>query len=45
MSGAARRDALHALGGSIDADARSSNDAAKVKLLAASVHDLAAATK
>ncbi|MBM3885928.1 MAG: hypothetical protein FJ361_08835 [Gemmatimonadetes bacterium] len=42
MSGAARSEALHALGRSLDAETGSS-DAAKVKLLAGSVHALASA--
>jgi len=42
MSGAARSEALHALGRALDAETGSS-DAAKVKLLAGSVHALASA--
>ena len=43
MSGAARSQALHALGTAIDGDVGSSGDEAKVKLLAGSVHALASA--
>jgi hypothetical protein len=45
VSGAARRDALSALASQIDADASGAGDAAKVRTLAASVRDLAAATR
>jgi hypothetical protein len=42
-SGAARSSALHTLGGTIDRDVTGSSDAAKVRMLAASVHALASA--
>jgi hypothetical protein len=45
MSGMTRREALDKLAGQLDGDARGSSDAAKVRLLATSVHDLASATK
>jgi hypothetical protein len=45
VSGAARRDALSALASQIDADASGAGDAAKVRTLAGSVRDLAAATR
>jgi hypothetical protein len=41
MSGAARTQALHTLGGQIDADVAGARDGAKVRMLAASVHQLA----
>ena len=41
MSGAQRRDALNALASQIDADATGSSDAARVRLLAGAVRDLA----
>jgi len=44
MSGAARRDALTALASAIDADMSGSSDAAKVRMLAGAVRDLAGAT-
>ncbi|MBX6363897.1 MAG: hypothetical protein IRZ00_08520 [Gemmatimonadetes bacterium] len=44
-SGAARREALSALASRLDADAAGSSDAAKVRLLAGTVRDLAAATQ
>ena len=44
-SGVDRREALNKLAGQIDGDARGSSDAAKAKLLATSVRDLASATK
>jgi hypothetical protein len=40
-SGADRRESLNKLAGQIDGDARGSSDATKVRLLAASVRDLA----
>jgi LVIVD repeat len=43
MSGTQRRDALSQLATSLDADARGSSDAAKVRLLATAVRDLASA--
>jgi hypothetical protein len=42
MSGSGRRDALTRLAGELDADAGSASDAAKVRLLAGAVRDLAA---
>ena len=44
-SGSARRDALNRLAGQIDGDAGGSRDAAKVRTLARSVRDLAAAAQ
>ena len=44
-SGAKRRDALTALATSLDADAASAKDGAKVKLLAAAARELAAAAR
>ncbi len=44
-SGASRRDALARLASQLDGDAASSSDAAKARLLATSVRDLAAATR
>ena len=41
MSGASRRDALNALASQIDADASGSSDAARVRMLAGAVRDLA----
>jgi hypothetical protein len=41
MSGASRRDALNALASQIDADANGSSDAARVRMLASAVRDLA----
>ncbi len=40
-SGADRRESLNKLAGQLDGDARGSSDAAKVRLLTASVRDLA----
>ncbi len=42
-SGAARRDALSTLAGTLDGDARGASDAAKVRMLATSVRELAGA--
>jgi hypothetical protein len=44
-SGAGRRDALTQLGTQLDADARGARDQAKVRMLAAAVTELAAATR
>ena len=44
-SGADRRESLNKLAGQIDGDARGSSDAAKVRLLATSVRDLASGSK
>ena len=44
-TGVERRESLNKLAGQLEGDARGSSDAAKVRLLATSVHELASATK